>query len=578
MKPSLHCLAVLIFMSAAFLFVNLGGAVSTAQAQQIQVTAADPSAAAQGTVNLNVKVTGKGFKNGAKAKWFITGTTDPGGVQVNSTTFVSSGELTANITVADTATIANFDIAVTNPDGRGGKGTELFAVTQKAGNTCQPRQTTPCLTGSGCLDVSFNGTGQVLTNTDGTVPSISDIDDAKAVMAQNDGKIVVVGETTVQSGTAYVQHVFVARYNSDGSLDTTSFGDQDPFGSRTGITRVSLSYTDTVYFGGGAIYTDAAGNTKIIAAGYTQNSGSTIGIMFVIRLNSDGTLDTTFGDLNPSTSLRTGKKLIQIGNSTSTGARGVAAQLVAGVSEIVLGGYANGQGAVFKLRDNGDFDSSFNGQGYVNLNQSAVTTALQPDGRIVAGGWVSTRKTGNDFALTRLTILGQPDPTFGSNGQVTTDFFGYSDAIESIALDSLGRIVATGEVVIAKGPNMERPAVARYTASGQLEIKNTASYSSSGLKSVVVQPDGKIVILSSVIDCSWSFALTRFNPSDLSIDATFGSSGSVLTSFGESGAISALAHAMTIQIDPACGCAKIVGAGSADTGSGYSVALTRLLP
>jgi uncharacterized delta-60 repeat protein len=390
-------------------------------------------------------------------------------------------------------------------------------------------------------------------------------------MTQNDGKIVVVGETA--------GHVYVARFNSNGSLDTTSFGDQDPFGNFTGITRVSLSYTDTVYFGGGAIYTDAAGNTKIIAAGYTQNSGSTTSIMFVIRLNSDGALDTTFGDINPSSSLRTGKKLIQIGNSTNTGARGIAAQLVAGIPQIVLGGYANGQGAVFKLRNNGDLDSSFNGQGYVNLNQSAITIALQPDGRIVAGGWVSTsRKTGNDFALTRLTILGQPDPSFGSNGQVTTDFFSYSDAIESIALDGLGRIVATGEVVIAKGANMSRPAVARYTASGQLEAKSTAGYSSSGVKSVVLQPDGKIVILGDVIDCSWSFAITRFNAFDLSIDATFGSSGSVITSFGESGAISALAQAMTIQIDPACACARIVAAGGADTGSGYSMALTRLVP
>src|SRR6185436_16111281 len=47
----------------------------------------------------------------------------------NSTTFVNSGELTANITISDTATIANFDIQVLNSDGRGGKGTELFAIT-----------------------------------------------------------------------------------------------------------------------------------------------------------------------------------------------------------------------------------------------------------------------------------------------------------------------------------------------------------------------------------------------------------------------------------------------------------------
>ena len=109
---------------------------SAAQAQQVQVTAADPSSAAQGTINLNVRVTGKGFKKGASAKWFVTGTTDPGGVTVNSTTFVSAGELTANITVSDTAALANFDIAVANSDGRGGKGTELFRVTEK-GNQLQ---------------------------------------------------------------------------------------------------------------------------------------------------------------------------------------------------------------------------------------------------------------------------------------------------------------------------------------------------------------------------------------------------------------------------------------------------------
>ena len=123
--------AISLFVCLGFLLSNFNGPVSLAQGGQIQVAAADPPLAAQGTLNLNVKVTGKGFKNGAKAKWLVTGTTDPGGVTVNSTTFVNSTELTANITVADTAAIANFDIAVTNADGRGGKGTELFTVIGK---------------------------------------------------------------------------------------------------------------------------------------------------------------------------------------------------------------------------------------------------------------------------------------------------------------------------------------------------------------------------------------------------------------------------------------------------------------
>ena len=128
MHPRTDSLAHYLFASLAFLLLSLCGG-ATAQAQQVQVTAADPPSAAQGTLNLDVRILGKGFKNGARANFFVAGTTDPGGVQVNSTTFVGSTELSANITVSDAATISTFDIQVLNADGRGGKGTELFAVT-----------------------------------------------------------------------------------------------------------------------------------------------------------------------------------------------------------------------------------------------------------------------------------------------------------------------------------------------------------------------------------------------------------------------------------------------------------------
>ncbi len=104
-------------------------------AAQIQVTSTSPNAAAQGTISLNVTVNGSGFKKGAKAQWFVTGTTNPGGVTVNSTTFNSSSQLTANITVSSTASISGFDVLVTNTDGRTGKGTDLFAVLQSGSSS-----------------------------------------------------------------------------------------------------------------------------------------------------------------------------------------------------------------------------------------------------------------------------------------------------------------------------------------------------------------------------------------------------------------------------------------------------------
>jgi hypothetical protein len=112
--------ASLLLMAAAF--------APQISAQGVQVNSANPNAAAQGTINLDVAVGGSGFKKGANSKFVVTGTTDPGGVTVNSTTFVSSSQVTANITVSTTATLAAFDVQVTNTDGRSGKGTGLFSV------------------------------------------------------------------------------------------------------------------------------------------------------------------------------------------------------------------------------------------------------------------------------------------------------------------------------------------------------------------------------------------------------------------------------------------------------------------
>ncbi len=130
MTASRRVLIVIGVLLAVSVGLPWGGTVREASAQ-ISVTAADPPTGEQGSLNLSVIIKGKGFKNGAKAKWFKTGTTDPAGVNVKSTQFVSSAQLVATIDIADAAAIADFDIVVQNTDGRTGKGTELFSVTQK---------------------------------------------------------------------------------------------------------------------------------------------------------------------------------------------------------------------------------------------------------------------------------------------------------------------------------------------------------------------------------------------------------------------------------------------------------------
>src|SRR2546423_2787622 len=280
----------------------LSGMHATSAQAQVQVSAANPSSTAQGTINLNVKVTGKGFKNGAKAKWTVTGTTDTGGVTVNSTAFVNSTEVDANISVSDTAVIANFDIAVTNSDGRGGKGTELFAVTAKGGGnaTCPAMQPAPtsdtkCYAASpGCLDLSFGGSGYVHTDPDG--PAY--VDGSEAVAIQPDGKIIVAGQShdPAKGNPSFT----VLRYNSDGSLDT-SFGDPDPLNPplRRGFAVTSFS-TGSDY--AHALLLQADG--KIVVGG-----GASPGSMAVARYNTDGTLDISFGS--------GGKVIVDFGSSAA---------------------------------------------------------------------------------------------------------------------------------------------------------------------------------------------------------------------------------------------------------------------
>jgi hypothetical protein len=98
---------------------------------QVQVTSTNPSAVPQGTTNLNVTITGSGFDKGSTSKWFVTGTTNPGGVTVNSTAFKSSTQLTANLTVAADATIGGYDVVVTTATRRTGKGTDASTITAK---------------------------------------------------------------------------------------------------------------------------------------------------------------------------------------------------------------------------------------------------------------------------------------------------------------------------------------------------------------------------------------------------------------------------------------------------------------
>jgi hypothetical protein len=92
------------------------------------VTSTTPSYGYQGTVNLNVTINGSGFDAGTHASWYLNGA-PYAKITVNSTSYVSSSQLVANISIASDADIGGYDVVVTASTTKQGIGSDCFMVT-----------------------------------------------------------------------------------------------------------------------------------------------------------------------------------------------------------------------------------------------------------------------------------------------------------------------------------------------------------------------------------------------------------------------------------------------------------------
>lgn len=499
----------------------------------------------------------------------------------------------------------------------------------------------------GSLDGSF-GSGGIVTTDSG------DFEAARAVTLQSDGKIVVAGSNGI--------FILLARYNSNGSPDT-SFGGtgligirfSDNFGSdgfgvalqsdgrvvavglsRTqflgsqfAIARVDVNGNpDTSFDGDGKVTTDFPGGGDLCNALVIQPDGKIVvaggngGDFALARYNSDGTLDTSFGDqgkvltdflggsdLAQSVALQADNKIVVAGTVTATDirhsdfgvaryntngsldksfsggkvitdfggqmdeARGVAVQVDGKI--VVAGASDNNRFALARYNSNGSLDTSFNGSGEVltQLGNScfAYSVVIQPaDGKIVAAGVADGK-----FALARYNLNGSLDPSFDGDGEVFTSFVGQSEA-RAIALQSDGKIVAAGfaQPMSSQGIFSGDFAVARYNFNGSLDnsfdgdgtvTTNTSSVGDDDrANGAAIQPDGKIVLVGYTQNTAGtnkphSFALVRYLPNG-SLDNSIGNGGIVTTDVGNFP--SALDQASAVAIQPAD--AKIVVAGQAN--------------
>src|ERR1044072_5183172 len=296
----------------------------------------------------------------------------------------------------------------------------------------------------GTLDSTFGTGGKVTTDFNSTSERIW------GLALQSDGKIVAAGETVNLSGN---NDIALARYNSNGTLDTSGFG----LGTGT-VTTDHLANPNA----NNAAYAVALSGTNIIVAGYEAVSG--VNNFMVAKYSSAGVLDATFGSLGVTTTGFSGGGDV---------ARALAIQTD---GKIVLAGYSKAAGfddfAVARYTTAGALDTTFvSGQGKAAIDlgnnnaDQAFAVGIDGAGRIILAG-STYNGTDKDFAFVCYTSTGALDTSGfgGGTGIKKTDFGSSPDVAQSILVRNDGSFVAAG--VSRYSDSSDDFAIASYNSSG----------------------------------------------------------------------------------------------------------------
>jgi|694.fasta_scaffold133359_2 uncharacterized delta-60 repeat protein len=274
-----------------------------------------------------------------------------------------------------------------------------------------------------------------------------------SIALQSDGKILVgAGYLTLVAGIKDG----VIRLNSDGSTDYT-------YSTILGFSGITTINNILIQPDG-----------KMILTGGFSSYGS-VNIKYILRLNSDGSLDSTF---NP-------------GNSFNGSITSIALQ--ADEKIIVVGYFSNYNGytrnGIIRLNSDGSVDLTFSiGVGFSTGIPKSVL--IQPDGKIVAAGNFNTYKNVTQNGVIRLLSNGDKDPTLNTG----TGFYTSGEGITDIAMDNLGNFIVSGQ--FSKYNNIDKSNCVKLSPNGILDNTFTVfnAYNSSVIKCVLIQSDQKILL------------------------------------------------------------------------------------
>ncbi len=379
--------------------------------------------------------------------------------------------------------------------------------------------------------------------------------------------IVMEGSRIVVGGAANATSFGVARYNSNGSLDTT-------FGN-AGVAKFDFGPSHNAPQG--VIYT-----ADVIAIGYQGDGkiiafGSTTGGEFgVVRFTADGALDTTFGN--------GGAAIVDFQPAPSTTvASNPGAMVIAPDDSIYLAGslyYFTGNVVVAHLTSSGVLDSNFDGDGtamtpirrttqytFQDSTQITVNTAiLQSDGKLLVGSrtHVNDVRVSDMGMVNRLTTAGAMDTTFAGSGIS----MGLGASVKAMQMQPFNGIL------VASDDDQSDIVFSRLTSTGlrdnsykpnsySVEVAYANLPAGSVLDAVQFLPDGRILYAGKATGQTGTDLLIGRLNSDITTDVTFNKNLAVLTDLGRT---DDEAFALAVQPD-----GKYLAAGLGLSGAGAVV-------
>ncbi|MEL7061100.1 MAG: hypothetical protein AAGN46_13850 [Acidobacteriota bacterium] len=392
---------------------------------------------------------------------------------------------------------------------------------------------------AGRLDPSFNTDGRVVVAFSQGPPTA---DIAGDLVVQPDGKIVAVGYTNDASGNA---DMAIVRLMPDGSHDP-GFGGGGLQTVRLDLVAGGFDFATSV---------DLQSDGRIVVGGYAAVGGPGNNHDFVaIRLNTDGSRDTTFGT----------QGIARVAfDLADTFFDSVERVLVQSDDKIVLAGTIraavnSSDFGVARLLANGALDLTFDGDGRQvvsfdlggDLDDDLWDATLAADDKIVLVGKATFGGTDWDWALARLLPDGALDATFGGGGKLTRPIDltpGGQDIALGVDIDSQGRIVVAGSAAVPLGGSRDF-VVLRFTNSGVLDSDFAAgralidiSNGSDTVRGLVVGADDGVWVIGdtvapSALPTNLDFVVVKLRANG-SVDLCFGARGRAVVPFDLGGTL-----------------------------------------